>query len=153
MRSIIAKTLFAALTAAGVANCAVAAPAAPRWQDATWSGNGCGSGPTLTAESGGKVKMSFDMNAFRAQIGPGLSPLGKTVNCAVHGNVDEGIAGYRLAVTNVETDGFLYSGPGVTLTHFTTIFWSQDASNTVSIPKLSRELIRDAGDSVFGAVN
>jgi len=137
--SIIAKLLIAAAFAIRLAQCAVAAPAAPvRVASLTWSGNGCPSGQA-TFETGRGTIVAKITN-FDAEIGPSISPLEKTKNCAAHLNLSGGIPGWRLALTEVTSEGMWVIGPNTTLTTFVTVFWSADAANTVSLQSRENHL-------------
>jgi len=143
-------SILVVLGAATVGQCAVAAPAAiaaiaaPRIFSASFSGNGCpasGTKPTLSGDSNSLV---VSMPDFAAQLGGGASPMNRIVNCEVHLNMDKGVPRYKLAVKTVTAEGYMFASPNVTMATYATVFWSENASNTVShtVPSFPSVVVR-----------
>jgi hypothetical protein len=98
---------------------------------ATWSGNGCPSNSVSTSISPDRTVITFGFDSFQTYIGPGVSPLEKTKNCALHLNLKYP-GGFQFAVVDSTYHGFAMLEPGVTGTFFSTYFFSQDASATTT---------------------
>jgi hypothetical protein len=129
---IIHKVLLLVVAAAGSANCATAAPAAPRINSYSFSGGGCGSNDTtkLTVEAN---KLIVEMPLFSAEMGPSLSvtEVSPSSFCQGHYSLVDGLPGYRLAVKSITHEGYLYSRGGVRVSTFERLFWSINAPHTV----------------------
>jgi hypothetical protein len=60
----------------------------------------------------------------------------QTLNCEVHLQATGVGSGWQFALSRNQVKGFVSLGPGTQLTHFTTVYFSQNAGNTVSLPGL-----------------
>jgi len=98
---------------------------------ATWSGNGCPSNSVSTSISPDRTVITFGFDAFQTYIGPDVSPLEKTKNCALHLNLKYP-GGFQFSVVESTYHGFALLESGVTGTFFSTYFFSQDASATTT---------------------
>jgi hypothetical protein len=130
--AILAKLLLGFAASAGFVHGAAAVPAAAaalKMMSFSLSGNGC---PSTTAYKTGPGTISYNLTDFSTEIGPHVSPVEKTKNCGAHISLSQGVPGWSLAVTKVTGEGMWYAGNDTTLTTFVTVFWSQDASKTVS---------------------
>ncbi|KAI6401371.1 hypothetical protein MCOR20_008102 [Pyricularia oryzae] len=119
---------------AGLAALATAAPtdtseATPAIKSITFSGNGCpqSNSPRVTESDGDGL--SFTFGDFRASTYPATS---RTANCQAHINTAGVGAGWQVAVSEVLVTGKGKIAAGDSLDHFTTVFFSQQASDTVS---------------------
>ncbi|KAL2147694.1 hypothetical protein VTI28DRAFT_7046 [Corynascus sepedonium] len=104
----------------------VAAPATPKITSISFSGNGCAKAP----------KFSGDFNAPTITLSDfaASSPDGnRTVNCQVHLQAQGASPGWQVALKSNVAKGHIILSPGTSLTHYTTVFFSQDASNTKTI--------------------
>jgi len=98
---------------------------------ATWSGNGCPSNSVSTSISPDRTVITFGFDKFQTYIGPDVSPLEKTKNCALHLNLKYP-GGFQFSVVESTYHGFALLEPGVTGSFFSTYFFSQDASATTT---------------------
>ncbi|TLS30380.1 hypothetical protein PpBr36_03793 [Pyricularia pennisetigena] len=119
---------------AGLATLATAAPAdtsesTPAIKSVTFSGNGCpqSNSPRVTESDSDGLSFSFD--DFQASTYPAKS---RTANCQAHINTAGVGAGWQVAVSEVLVTGKGKIAAGDSLDHFTTVFFSQQASDTVS---------------------
>ncbi|AEO53777.1 hypothetical protein MYCTH_91276 [Thermothelomyces thermophilus ATCC 42464] len=105
---------------------AVAAdPATPKISSISFSGNGCLNDP--------KFSGNFDVPCLTfSNFAAALPGNNKTVNCQVHLQTQGATPGWQVALKSNVVKGHVVLSPGTTLTHYTTVFFSQDASNTVS---------------------
>jgi hypothetical protein len=110
--------------ASAVAAEAVPANAAPQITSIKFSGNGCTKDPKF---SGNFNNPTITFQDF------GVSSSGdKTANCQVHLQATGASPGWQVAIKKNAVKGHLVLSPGSSLTHYTTIFFSHDAANTVS---------------------
>jgi hypothetical protein len=114
------------LTAASAAMADTAAPATPRITSITYSGNGCAKDPKF---SGNFNDPTVTFNNFAASL-----PGSQTLNCQVHLQANGASPGWQVALKTNVIKGRVYLTPGTSLTHYTTVFFSQDAgrSDTIS---------------------
>ncbi|KAL2180653.1 uncharacterized protein P884DRAFT_237538 [Thermothelomyces heterothallicus CBS 202.75] len=103
---------------------AVAAdPATPKISSISFSGNGCLNDP--------KFSGNFDVPCLTfSNFAAALPGNNKTVNCQVHLQTQGATPGWQVALKSNVVKGHVVLSPGTTLTHYTTVFFSQDASNT-----------------------
>jgi hypothetical protein len=115
------------LTAASAVAADPAAPStAPKITSITFSGNGCQRDPKF---SGSFSDPTLTFYNFAASL-PGAN---QTVNCQVHLQASGASAGWQVALKTNVVKGHVVLSPGTTLTHYTTVFFSQDAAKTVSL--------------------
>jgi hypothetical protein len=112
------------LTAASVAMADTAAPATPRITSITYSGSGCAKDPKF---SGNFNDPTVTFNSFAASL-----PGSQTLNCQVHLQANGASPGWQVALKTNVIKGRVYLTPGTSLTHYTTVFFSQDAGRSVS---------------------
>jgi hypothetical protein len=98
---------------------------------ATWSGNGCPSNSVSTSISPDRTVITFGFDKFQTYIGPNVSPLEKSKNCALHLDLKYP-GGFQFSVVESTYHGFALLENGVTGTFFSTYFFSQDASATTT---------------------
>jgi hypothetical protein len=102
----------------------------------TTSGNGCpqaGTDGKYLSATGSFAEMDFVLHNFSAVFGDGNSPSLKDTACEVHIDTIDAPADYQVSPTNFTAGGFAVLEPGTTLTVLITVFWSNNASNTVSL--------------------
>jgi hypothetical protein len=122
-----------ALTRFAVAVAALSIPLAsadspasqPRITSVKYSGNGC---PNDAARSGGFNDPTFSYNRFAASL-PGVN---QTLNCEIHVQAVGATAGWQVALSDVNVNGHLVLDKGTRLDYFTTVYFSEDAADTVS---------------------
>ncbi|GAB1310724.1 hypothetical protein MFIFM68171_00934 [Madurella fahalii] len=106
---------------------APAAPAAPavspRITSISYSGNGCLQDPKQT---GSLNDATFTYHNFALSM-PGGN---QTLNCQVHVQANGVGSGWQMALSRNRVNGHVVLSPGTALTHYTTVYFSQDASNT-----------------------
>ncbi|KAK3393409.1 hypothetical protein B0H63DRAFT_491393 [Podospora didyma] len=100
-------------------------PSSPRISSISYSGNGCIRDPKY---SGDFSDPTFTYSNFAASL-PGEN---KTLNCEVHIQTTGTSAGWQVALNNNWIKGHLVLGPGTALDYFTTVYFSQSASNTAT---------------------
>lgn len=125
----LAILLAAASAVAAESAEAVPAVATPHITSIKYSGNGC---PNDAQFSGNFNNPTVTFKDFTVS-----SPGEKTVNCQVHLQATGASPGWQVAIKKNVVKGHLYLSPGSSLTHYTTIFFSQDAANTVSLNQLN----------------
>lgn len=114
------------LTAASAVAAEAAAPAvAPKITSITYSGSGCVKDPKF---SGSFTDPTLTFSNFAAAL-----PGNQTVNCQVHIQASGASAGWQVAVNRNVVKGHVVLTPGTSLTHYTTVYFSQDAARTVSL--------------------
>ncbi|KAI1382927.1 uncharacterized protein F4822DRAFT_421589 [Hypoxylon trugodes] len=101
----------------------------PVVKSVSFSGNGCPQNGGKKQVSGGWRHFTFTLPDFAASFG-GSKP--KSVNCQAHMNLAGGEPGWQVALKDVWTKGHLELSQEVKLTQFVTIYYSQDAANTIS---------------------
>jgi len=131
--SSILVALTAALSAQGAAlqplDARSSPPGSPTIASVVFSGNGCPQG-TQNPTSVDISSLNFAFTRFSGQ----LSGSGDSIACQVHLSLSGGAPGWQLSLETVSVSGTLTSRPGTEVGFYTTAFWSQDASNTVSRP-------------------
>lgn len=114
------------LTAASAVAAEAAAPAvAPKITSITYSGSGCVKDPKF---SGSFTDPTLTFSNFAAAL-----PGNQTVNCQVHLQASGASPGWQVAVNRNVVKGHVVLTPGTSLTHYTTVYFSQDAARTVSL--------------------
>ncbi|KAI0424171.1 hypothetical protein F5Y09DRAFT_150570 [Xylaria sp. FL1042] len=99
----------------------------------SFSGNGCPQGTTDASTASLWKHFSFYLPSFKAKTGPSSSVAEKTVNCQAHINFGAPTTGWQFALRDHWSRGhFEIDGAGVTLTQYLTVYFSQDAANTVT---------------------
>ncbi|KAK0734526.1 hypothetical protein B0T26DRAFT_632795 [Lasiosphaeria miniovina] len=98
----------------------------PRITSISWSGNGCPRDPKFDGDFNAPV---FTYNNFAASL-PGTN---QTLNCEVHIQTAGTSPGWQVALKNNWVKGHLVLSPGTTLDYYTTVYFSQSASNTASL--------------------
>ena len=107
--------------------------APPKIGRITYSGSGCRQGsktPPLRT-GGGWRDLGFVLPDFVVSYGAGGGPAASTVNCQAHVDLVAGAPGWQVGIRDVWSRGRAELDPGVTLKQFVTVFYSQDAANTV----------------------
>ena len=105
----------------------------PKIERITYSGSGCRQGsktPPLRT-GGGWRDLGFALPDFAVSYGAGAGPAASTVNCQAHVDLVAGVPGWQVGIRDVWSRGRAELDPGVTLKQFVTVFYSQDAANTV----------------------
>ncbi|KAK4129057.1 hypothetical protein N657DRAFT_639604 [Parathielavia appendiculata] len=116
------------LTAASAVAAEAATPGSPpQITSITYSGNGCQRDPKFSGSFNDPTVTFYN---FAASL-PGAN---QTVNCQVHLQAKGASPGWQVALKSNVIKGHVVLGPGTTLTHYTTVFFSQDAAklDTVS---------------------
>lgn len=120
-------TNLAVLATALVPSLVLAAPPSiPTISKLTFSGNGCTQGSNLKW-SGNLDELTVRYSEFTAR-----NPGDGSSNCQIHIQTTGGTAGWQYALKSTELKGSASLDPGATLTVFTSVYFSEDASNTVS---------------------
>ena len=101
----------------------------------TASGNGC---PHNAKFYGGFNDLSSSYSTFNISIPDGS----RTQNCQLHIQGTGGSPGWQVSVRDVWVKGHACLHPGTNLEYYTTVYYSQDASNTASRSRLSVKLRR-----------
>lgn len=57
----------------------------------------------------------------------------RTANCQAHVSLADGAPGWQVGLRDLWSRGHVELEPGVTLKQYVTVFYSQDAGNTVSV--------------------
>ncbi|KAK4044375.1 hypothetical protein C8A01DRAFT_31430 [Parachaetomium inaequale] len=114
------------LTAASAVAADTAAPATPRITSISYSGNGCTKDPKF---SGNFNDPTLTFANFAASL-PGAN---QTVNCQVHLQGLGASPGWQVALKSNVVKGYVVLAPGTALTHYTTVFFSEDAASTDTI--------------------
>jgi hypothetical protein len=130
----LAILLAAASAVAAESAEAVPAVATPHITSIKYSGSGC---PNDAQFSGNFNNPTVTFKDFTIS-----SPGEKTVNCQVHLQATGASPGWQVAIKKNVVKGHLYLSPGSSLTHYTTIFFSQDASNTDTL----QDTVSNTGD-------
>ncbi|KAL2154547.1 hypothetical protein VTH82DRAFT_3223 [Thermothelomyces myriococcoides] len=105
------------------ATAAVADPSTPKIASIKFSGNGCLKDPKF---SGSFDAPRLTFSNFAAAL-PGSN---QTVNCQVHLQTQGSTPGWQVALKSNVVKGHVVLSPGTTLTHYTTVYFSQDAAKT-----------------------
>lgn len=118
------SNLAVLLAAASAASAADPAPAdAPKITSITYSGSGC---PNNAKFSGSFSDPVVTFPNFVASL-----PGNQTVACQVHLQASGASAGWQAAISRNTVKGRVSLSPGTALTYYTTVYFSQDAANTV----------------------
>lgn len=89
-----------------------------------YSGNGC---PNDASMSGGFPDPTFTYNRFNAA----LPSANETANCEIHVQAAGASSGWQVAVSGVTVCGHLSLDPGTQLDYYTTVYYSENAGDTV----------------------
>lgn len=100
--------------------------AVPKITSIKFSGSGCQKDPAFSGTFN-DPKVTF--SEFVANL-PGTS---QTVNCQAHLQAEGASQGWQVAVKSNTVRGQAVLQPGTSLTHFTSVYFSQDPAKTVSI--------------------
>ncbi|KAK0751787.1 hypothetical protein B0T18DRAFT_317207 [Schizothecium vesticola] len=121
-------TNFAVLATALVPTLVLAAPPSiPTISKLTFSGPGCTQGSNLKW-SGNLDELTVRYSEFAAR-----NPGDGTSNCQIHIQTTGGTAGWQYALKSTELKGSASLDAGATLTVFTSVYFSEDASNTATV--------------------
>jgi Domain of unknown function (DUF4360) len=103
-------------------------PAAPRILSVTYSGSGCpqDSNNGMTADAN---NLNFSFPSFNARF----NSQGDNVNCQIHLSLGGGAPGWQLSLEQVNVKGTLWEADDAQVAFYTTVFWSQTASDTVRV--------------------
>lgn len=128
------------------ATAAVADPSTPKIASIKFSGNGCLKDPKF---SGSFDAPRLTFSNFAAAL-PGSN---QTVNCQVHLQTQGSTPGWQVALKSNVVKGHVVLSPGTTLTHYTTVYFSQDAAKTVSHDQEGRSASTSFFHSIFPIFN
>lgn len=103
----------------------------PTIQSISFSGNGCPQSGTTPLRSGGWAHLRFTLPDFAASYGGSVNT--HTANCQAHVSLADGAPGWQVGLRDLWSRGHVELEPGVTLKQYVTVFYSQDAGNTVSV--------------------
>jgi len=105
-------------------------PMLPEVTSMSFAGNGCpqGTAEVVTGNTSW-TDWSFSLHKFNPEDSQGRDPVDRTQNCGVHANIITRSPGWQLAVRATSMRGFASLSNGSAMTAFSTVFWSQDASN------------------------
>jgi hypothetical protein len=98
----------------------------PKITSITYSGSGCASDPKLAGDFNDPTFTYQDFSLTLSSVES------RTANCQVHLQASGAGAGWQVALTRNVVKGHVYLTPGDTLNYYTTVYFSQDAANTVS---------------------
>lgn len=122
------QALTSLLLASAAAAADSASPAAgARISSLKYSGNGCLRDPKY---SGGVTDPTFTYSNFAASL-PGTN---QTLNCQVHIEITGVGAGWQVALNQNAVRSHVVLTPDTRLDYYTTVFFSDAASKTVSVP-------------------
>ena len=93
-----------------------------------YSGNGCTQGSNSVKRVGGWTDATFTFSQFIAD-GPGKD---STQNCEVHYQGSGASAGWQVSVSELNVNGKVVLLAGSRFNYYWQIYWSDDASDTVS---------------------
>lgn len=110
----------------------------PTIQSITFSGNGCPQSGTTPLKSGGWAHLRVTLPDFAVSYGGSVNT--RTANCQAHVNLADGAPGWQVGLRDLWSRGHVELEPGVTLKQYVTVFYSQDAGNTVSVCLLIHDL-------------
>ncbi|OAA60257.1 hypothetical protein SPI_05381 [Niveomyces insectorum RCEF 264] len=96
-----------------------------------FSGSGCPQGSVSTSISPDRTVVTFGFDEFQTYIGPDYDLGDRTKNCQLHLNLKYP-GGFQFAVLDSTYHGFAQLDRGVTGTFYSTYYFSQDASATVT---------------------
>lgn len=103
----------------------------PTIQSISFSGNGCPQSGTTPLRSGGWAHLRFTLPDFAVSYGGNVNT--RTANCQAHVSLADGAPGWQVGLRDLWSRGHVELEPGVTLKQYVTVFYSQDAGNTVSV--------------------
>ncbi|EGS18973.1 uncharacterized protein CTHT_0055900 [Thermochaetoides thermophila DSM 1495] len=123
-------TVFLAATGSALAAPAAESPAdiavpTPKITSITYSGNGCVRDPKL---SGSFNDPTFTYQGFTLSL-----PTNTTANCQIHIQASGAGPGWQVALKSSQVKGRLVLTPGTSLTHYTTVFFSQNPTKTSTV--------------------
>jgi hypothetical protein len=96
------------------------------------SGNGCPQGSTEVATANIWKNFSIKLPAFKIAIGASNTAYQRTANCQAHLNVASSTSGWQFGLKDLWSRGHLeLEGSGITLSQYVTVYYSQDAANSV----------------------
>ncbi|KAI0160839.1 hypothetical protein GGR52DRAFT_148748 [Hypoxylon sp. FL1284] len=101
----------------------------PVIRSVSFSGNGCPQDGGTKNVSGGWQHFAVTLPDFAVSYG-GTKP--KSANCQAHMSLEDGEPGWQVALRDVWTKGHLELEPAVKLTQFITVYFSQNAADSVS---------------------
>ncbi|KAI8629089.1 hypothetical protein F5Y19DRAFT_475650 [Xylariaceae sp. FL1651] len=104
----------------------------PKVLSTSFSGNGCPQGATAVPISSSWEHFAFTLPGFSAAYGASSPVSTRTVNCQGHLNLGA-TPGWQFTLKDLWSTGYLeLEGPGVTLTQYVTVYFSQDAAQTTT---------------------
>lgn len=109
-------------------------PTYPSITSVKYSGDGCPQSGPGVAKSGPFNDPTFKFDNFAANS-PGVE--NRTVACEVHVSSSGGSPGWQYALSSNTIKAHLTLAAGATLNYYTTVYFSQDATNTVCFSNLS----------------
>ncbi len=116
----------------------------PKITSITFSGNGCPQGSATKYDgSFDDLSVSYPSD-FIARL-PGDKPM---ANCQVHIQASGASSGWQFALKDNWVQGRVWLQPGTSLEYYTSVYFSQDAANTVSL--LSHKVMRSADMDITG---
>ncbi|KAL2126966.1 hypothetical protein VTI74DRAFT_11546 [Chaetomium olivicolor] len=115
-------TILLAAASLGAADTATPATT-PKITSISFSGNGCVRDPKFTGSFDDPTVTFYN---FAATL-PGAN---QTVNCQAHLQATGASPGWQVALKSNTVKGHVVLQPGTTLAYYTTVYFSQDASNT-----------------------
>lgn len=107
----------------------------------SFSGSGCPQG-TTDAPASLWENFAFKLPSFKVKAGPSSAISERSVNCQTHINFGGSTTGWQFALKEHWSEGYLeLDGAGVTLSQYLTVYFSQDAANTVRVCPSRRFLL------------
>jgi hypothetical protein len=103
----------------------------PRITSIQFSGNGC---PNAATFSGSYNSPCVTFNDFTVSL-PGIN---KTLNCQAHIQATGADAGWQVALSSSTVKGRVALSPGTSLNYYTTVYFSQNAGDSVRLDPLLR---------------
>lgn len=108
---------------------AAAPPSAPQIYNVDYAGNGCAAPGSVKSTSGTLGdSASFTFSSLKGD---------DTNNCGIHVQAKGASEGWQVAIGAIEYRGTLTLKPGSSLDSYSQIFWSDNASKTVSVSTYS----------------
>ncbi|KAH9904967.1 hypothetical protein F4778DRAFT_53119 [Xylariomycetidae sp. FL2044] len=101
----------------------------PVIESVSFSGNGCPQDSTPKVQSSAWESFSFTIPSFLLST---TNVETRTANCQAHLNLGEGPPGWQVALRDVWSRGHVELAPGVSLTQYITVYYSQDAAKTAT---------------------
>lgn len=96
-----------------------------------YSGNGCTQGSNSVTRSGGWVSQTYKFSQFEADTITAGTPT--TENCELHFQGAGLSPGWQVSLSEADVTGKLVLAPDAKVNYYWQVYWSDDATDTVSL--------------------